>query len=583
MLFKKEQKINEDAGRVASTLSKVKEIGYTDYFSEKWPGELSFSSYSEISKFLVNTALFGDEKLFVDSVEAIKSVLYNNPDHPEAGYLKFICREFSSSAASRSAALGLSVMLEVPDHEEPASLLESARAFFGMSGSASQINDVGTSAAILIMLQNGSAEDRKKAFESLPRCNSATKYEAIMLMDTSRQEDLKALGSMLKDQVPYVSKAAADKLYSSLSSLGAEGFDAIATSLFEAIVPKLLSSRESENSSSIENQAGLLVAATMYASPKSLERNYSSVASLLASKNNLAFGAGYSMAEKLLARSLIQKSSLPEGYMYKTKDLEFFRGAYSASAKSIGMPLSAGKIYRAYLENIERMFKEGIISKRYYKNKLKLRADFERREKSARNNSAMLFGILNARFQPNSNARSEKSTKNVSAIDIDEYELFKTAIDSVMISEIKWQSKLNDSLKKASTLRSPYRAYWNMLRLGANAHWKASKEAYSRSETSGIFESYILEYLKALNLYSRMDRFGNRLYLMHETDPNSRLEAMENLAKAISENNKKLVEIVGAYCKEHGVVPNEDYTKEYEALVSANMAMIKELRKTRWK
>lgn len=578
MLFKKGQKIDEEASKVASTLSKVKEIGYTNYFSEPWPGELRFSSYREISKFLINTALFGGEKLFRDSVDAIKSVLYNNPDHEEARYLKFICKEFSSSTISSYAALGLSVMLEVPDYEEQASLLENARAFFSTGFGTSQISNVGIEAAILIMLEYGSAEDRKKAFESLPHSDSTTKYKAITLMDTAKQEDLRALAAILKYPEPYISQSAADKLYSSLFKLGTEGFDAIAAKLPEAIIPKLLASHESGNRASLESQAGLLVAASMYASPKSLEGYSSSVVSLLASEDPLAFGAGYSMAEKLLARSIIKKSELPEGYASKTKDLEFFRGAYLTSAISLGMHLTTSEIYRAYLANIERMFSEGIISERDYEKKLKLRTDFERKEETARNSSAMLFGILNAGFPSSSNSRNEKSLKDVSVIGVDEYELFKNAIDSVMVSEIKWQSWLSHSLRKAATSRNPYRAYWNMLRLEARANWKASKEAYYSSETSGIFDSYILEHLKVLNLYSSVDRVNNRLYLMHETDLSSRFEAMEKLAKAISESNKKLVEIVSAYCKDHGVIPNEEHTKEYEELVSANMGMIKELR-----
>lgn len=579
MLFKKEQKAQEEPSKVANTLSKIKEIGYTNYFLEPWSGELRFSSYREISEFMINTALYGDEKLFRDSVDAIKSVLYNNPEHEEANYLKFVCREFSSSNIDRYAALGLSVMLEVPEYEESASLLESARSFLGRNLRASQVSSVGVEAAILIMLENGSAEDRTKAFELLAHSDSTTKYKAVMLMDPAKHEDVKALGAMLGDQESYVAQSAASKLYSSLSKLRSVGFDAFAAQLFEAAVPKLLSSRVSGNRSSLEEQAGLLVAASMYASPKSLEAYSSGVSLLLGSEDPLAFGTGYSIAEKLLARSIIKKSSLPEGYAYKTKDLEFFRGAYLASAKSLGMCLTTSEIYHAYLTNIERMFSEGIISKKDYEKKLKLRADFEQKEEAARNTSAMLFGVFNAALPNRTNQQQGKYFRDISIISVDEYELFKNAIDSVMVSEIKWQSWLNHSLKKAATSRNPYRAYWNMLRFEAKANLRASKEAYTGSETSGIFDSYILEHLKALNIYSSVDRVNNRLYLMHETDPDSRFEAMERLAKATYESNKKIVEILSAYCKEHGVIPNEEYTKEYEALISDNMRTIEELRR----
>ncbi len=479
----------------------------------------------------------------------------------------------------RHAALGLSVMLEAPGHAEPESLLESARAFFDKGFGTSPISSVGLEAAILIMLQNGSAEDRDKAFESLPRSEQTTKYEAIRLMDTRKHADLRALGTMLNDPKPYISQSAADKLYSSLTTLGTEGFDVIAPQLSEAIIPRLLSTDKSENKASLDKHAGLLVAAAMYASPKSLEGYFSGVKSLLDSEDPLAFGAGYSIAEKLLARSLIQKSALPERYMYKTKDLEFFSGAYLASAKSIGMPLTTREIYDAYLENIERMFSEGIISKGYYKKKLKLRTDFERRQKAAANSAAMMFGVFNAGFPSNGNGRGEKYAKDVSAIEVEEYELFKNAIDGIIISEKNWQAWLHNRLEKASTLKNPHAAYWKMLRLEAKAHKKATKEAYGISKISGVFEDSVLGYMKMLSLYSVMDDVDNRLYLMHETDLNSRVGAMKQFAEKISENNGKLIEEVSAYCQKHGVAPSEEYIKEYEALASSNIAMIKKLEK----
>ena len=242
--------MHEEASKVASTLSKIKEIGYINYFLEPWPGELRFSSYREISEFMINTALFGDEKLFRDSVDAIKSVLYNNPDHEEAGYLKFVCKEFSASTVGRNAALGLSVMSEVPDHNEIASLLESARGMLGRSFGPSQIDEIGTEAVILILLENGSAEDRAKAFESLLSSGTGTKYKAIKLLDPAKPADVKFLGAMLKDSNSNISQYAAEKLYSAFPKLGAEGFNAIAAQLLEVAAPKLLESNKSGNLSS---------------------------------------------------------------------------------------------------------------------------------------------------------------------------------------------------------------------------------------------------------------------------------------------------------------------------------------------
>ncbi len=578
MLFKKEQKTHEEASKVANTLSKIKEIGYTNYFLEPWPGELKFSSYREISEFMINIALFGDDKLFRDSVDAIKSVLYNNPDHEEAKYLKFICTEFSASTVGRNAALGLSVMSEAPDYNETASLLESARGMLGRSFGPLQINEIGTEAAILIILENGQAEDREKAFESLLHSGSSTKYKAMNLMNPEKLSDVKFFGAMLKDSDSYVSQSAAEKLYLALPKLGTEGFNAIAAQLLEVAAPKLLASNKSGNLSSLLELSTLLVSASMYASPKFLEGYSDNALSLLGSENPLAFGTGYSLAEKLLARSLIKKSGFLDSYKNKAIDLEFFKGLYYVSAKSLGLPLANSEIYDAYMKNIDRMFSEGTISKMDYMKKQMLRAEFDRMEENAKNSAAMLFGVLNAGVPKRANVQHGESSDNVSVIGIDEYGFFKNAIDSVMISEIKWQSWLNLRLKKAAASRNPYRAYWNMLRLEAKANQKASKEASAASEASGVFDSYIIERLRTLNLYSSFNRIDNRLYLMHEADLTARFEAMEGLASKISESNKKLLEIVSSYCNDHGVIPDDKYTNEYETLVSENIGLIKELK-----
>ena len=364
-----------------------------------------------------------------------------------------------------------------------------------------------------------------------------------------------------------------------MPKLGAEGFNTIAVQLLEAAAPKLLESNKSGNLSSLLELSALLVAASMYASPKFLEGYSDNAILLLGSENPLAFGTGYSLAEKLLARSVIKKSDLLDGYKNKTIDLEFFKGLYCVSAKSLGLPLVNSEMYNAYMENIDQMFNEGAISKTDYKKKQMLWAEFDRKEKNARNSAAMLFGVFNAGVSKrSSNMQHWKSADDISVMWIDEHGLFKNAIDSVMISEIKWQSWLNLRLKGIAPSRNPYRAYWNMLRLEAKANKKASKEAYEASKASGVFDSHIIEHLRRLNLYSSFNSINNRLYLMHEVDLAARFEAMEDLASKISESNKKLVEIVGSYCNEHRVMPEDKYTKEYETLVSENIGLVKGLK-----
>ena len=577
MLFKKTQRTYDKEVKMASTLSKIKEIGYTDYFSEQWPDELEFSSYREISEFLLNIAISGDQKLFRDSIEAIKSVFRNNPDHEEANYLKYACKELADSTIMRNAAIGISTMSETPDFCESAALLATARQILKDTAQGDPISAMGTEAAILTILEHAPAEEKEEAAERLASMNSQTRYEATRRLDPKKPADLKILGTMLKDPVLYVSQSASQRVYRALNRIKPENLDLIAGDSLYALKQNLLSEPKYRNDTHIEELAAIASASSMLASPRSLEGYSEEAASMLESDDPLAYGAGHAIADKLLARSLVTGASMPSSYEDRMKDFGFFVRTHSISSKSLGISFTSSDTYYAYMKNLDNMLSEGKLSKRDYEKRLSLKADLEKREATARHNAEMLFGILRAGTQ----SRPATRKNEVSYVDIpemmpEENFLLKSAIDGIMVSEIKWQRWLSLRLDKAAAKRNPYRAYWNMLRFESKAHRKASKEVYERSATSGIFEDYVPKLMKKLNMYLMANIVDSRLFMMHETDLEARFSEMEKRARMTSGNNAKFIELVSEYCKERGIMPEERYTKDYESLLASNFHALEE-------
>ena len=164
--------------KISSTILKVKEIGYTDYFSEPWDGELKFGSYREISEFLLNVSLFGDEKLFDDSISAIKTVLYQNPEHDEAQYFRFVAKGLARSDDWRAVAVGMSLISLSDNPDEKALFLQKARDII----ISEEVRDtffpnVANEAALSIIYDSGSDIDKENALDALLLSSDGTKRQ----------------------------------------------------------------------------------------------------------------------------------------------------------------------------------------------------------------------------------------------------------------------------------------------------------------------------------------------------------------------------------------------------------------------
>jgi hypothetical protein len=568
--------------KISSTILKVKEIGYTDYFSEPWDGELKFGSYREISEFLLNVSLFGDEKLFDDSISAIKTVLYQNPEHDEAQYFRFVAKGLARSDDWRAVAVGMSLISLSDNPDEKALFLQKARDII----ISEEVRDtffpnVANEAALSIIYDSGSDIDKENALDALLLSSDGTKRHAIESLDVGNGPGSRILAALIDDKNRHVASYAAEKLYLNVDHIKKEDFDEISQKAIKTFTAQEQATNVA-GSDRLHNLGGLVIAASMYASAKALGGYLPTAIDLVKKNDPYQFGIGYALMERLLARGLTEKTDVPDEFYSRMNDFEFFKAAYNISVMSSGARYNQMEAYRSYMQKMKLLFEEGKITEKAYEKMQSLQADIEKNVNNTKKNAHMMFGILDAGRMPNSKNGQDKSVisvlrrKTINTIDTF---ILQTAVDNVLINEIQWQLRLSEKIPKYSKSGNEYKAYWNMLRYGLKTSYKAAKDAYSHAVESRIFPDYIVKGMQMETIMSaKVSMAENRFYLMHETDPEARFLAMERLAARLSNLNKEIIGTIESYAKENGVVPNEYYMQNYESLVSSNEKQIEQIK-----
>ena len=570
----------ETESKVSSTILKVREIGYTDYFSEPWPNELKFKSYREISEFLFNVALFGDEKFFEDSINAMKTVLLQNPEHEEATYFKFKAKELSESNNKRAEAVGISLLSYSEDTDEKDFLLEKARSIILKPINNIVFDKIANEAAISIIFQNGSDIDKENSLIALMDANEETKYNVIGMLNPGNKAETLILAVLMEDKNEYIAKSATEKLYRNANLIKKEAFSAISHNILKALtLEKSKLDEGNKDKNKIHPIAGLVVEATIYAAPNDLMDYPKAALNLVKSDNPYVFGIGYVMIERLKVRNLIYDRDIPEQFYKRIRSFEFFKEAYRISVESSGASYKEMDAYESYMQKMALLLEDGSITKQEYKKMEDLKEVLEHKEDNRRDNARILFGVFNAGTTNYENkAFGSASVFKVTRLDDAYYNAkIQDVIDSVFAGEIKGQSWLSKKISEVNP-KNEYRAYWNILRFESKAFYRAAKNTYAIASESEIFPDYMIGSMKFEIIKAKASMIDNRLYLMHEVDTEARFSAVEGLAVQLSNLNKRIIEGIKSYAKDNGVFPNESYENMHESLMAHNSKQLEYLK-----
>ncbi len=163
-------------------------------------------------------------------------------------------------------------------------------------------------------------------------------------------------------------------------------------------------------------------------------------------------------------------------------------------------------------------------------------------------------------------------TKIISKENVDQYTTETTGkINSIYETNIRLMKQLNRKLANNANIKTPERAYWNMLRDESHYNKRAylsSLRILIKNKDSLLPYETIHEWkLNALEL--KFEFLENRFYLMHETDFNSRLTAMESMSKLAQTLNKMLISNLSKYYENNPEVRN--YNIEFLSISDENL------------
>lgn len=376
----------------ASTLSKIKEIGLVNYFDEKWEGELRFNSYREVSDFVIETALNGDDSLFHDAVMAAKAIIYESKGNPEARHVKSTAGKLAAEYGNwRGMAFGLSVISESFSHEEKSEYSEYSKHVLLNFGAIGEFRDVIRDSAVAIVFETGNSHDRQEYSQFLLSSSEMTKYNALDMLNPRFPSDALTLMELCGDESAFVRSSASSMLLNWIPKMGRKPLDAISDKLLELFKEQELSRKDSKPHTSLTSIEKSVLAMALYASDEALSGYSELPVMLMHERDKDAQALGYLLLSRLEARNPKGLDGLAAVPML---DFDVYCSAQRLECESLGMPFGLTDTYKNYIEGIRAYYSAGYISEPEYQKALDLEKEVVSKEKNAMENARMILGLF---------------------------------------------------------------------------------------------------------------------------------------------------------------------------------------------